>query len=290
MPPKRKTLRRPATPTDAELDAAADTLDRLAANPDLIPGIYNYCDRWCERCAFTARCLSFQMDCATRGRRAGTAGGPDGAEGADPQSFWDDLARSFALARRLVEREARQLGIDLDSAGALVEAEREERRRRRAAARAGSALHHAGTAYWKTARALLERLRPELSETAAELQVQVQLGAGHPEEIAAAIGDALEVVEWYLFFIDVKLQRAIASRVDRQRDGDDGFPSDADGSAKVALVAIDRSIGAWARLREHFPAEADSILDLLVHLERLRRAVERDFPSARAFRRPGLDE
>ena len=24
-----------------------------------IPGIYNYCDRWCERCKFTSQCLLF---------------------------------------------------------------------------------------------------------------------------------------------------------------------------------------------------------------------------------------
>jgi hypothetical protein len=132
-------------------------------------------------------------------------------------------------------------------------------------------------------------MRPAFNATAEELQAQARLGAGHPEERAADIRDALEVVEWYLFFIDVKLQRAVSSRVDHDREGDDGFPSDADGSAKVALVAIDRSIGAWARLREHFAAEADPILDLLVQLERLRRAAERDFPAARTFRRPGLD-
>lgn len=276
MPPKRKS----PPPSEAEIEAAADTLDQLAGDPNLIEGIYNYCDRWCERCGFTAQCLSFKMDRATSRRDAASA---------DHQSFWDDIARSFALARRLVEREARKHGLDLDSAGALVDAEREERSRRRAAARQGSGLHHAATGYWKTGQALLERLRPELSATAAELQAQVRLGAGHPEAVAAEISEGLEVVQWYLFFIDVKLQRAVASRVDRSRDGDDGFPSDADGSAKVALVAIDRSIGAWARLRSHLGREADAMLDLLVQLERLRRAVEREFPAARGFRRPGLD-
>jgi hypothetical protein len=282
MPPRRRSSRSPV-PTDAEIDADADTLDRLASDPGLIPGVYNYCDRWCERCTLTARCLSFKMDRVTQARRGEPAG--DNTAG----SFWDDIARSFALARRLVEREARRQGIDLDAPDALIEAEREERRRLRTAAREGSVLHHAASAYWKSAKTLLERLRPQLDDTAAELQVQARLGAGHPEAAAAEIGDALEVVRWYLFFIDVKLQRAIASRIDRVRDGDDGFPSDADGSAKIALVAIDRSIGAWARLRAHFQPEADPILDLLVQLERLRRAAEREFPAARAFQRPGFD-
>ena len=33
-----------------------------ARNPKFIPGIFNYCDRWCERCAFTARCRTFAME------------------------------------------------------------------------------------------------------------------------------------------------------------------------------------------------------------------------------------
>lgn len=27
-----------------------------------IKGIYNYCDRWCEKCAFTSRCCSFAFE------------------------------------------------------------------------------------------------------------------------------------------------------------------------------------------------------------------------------------
>ncbi|MCB0550950.1 MAG: hypothetical protein KDD19_25495 [Phaeodactylibacter sp.] len=27
-----------------------------------IPGIYNYCDRWCERCSFTSRCLLYAQE------------------------------------------------------------------------------------------------------------------------------------------------------------------------------------------------------------------------------------
>jgi hypothetical protein len=88
----------------------------------------------------------------------------------------------------------------------------------------------------------------------------------------------------------VKLHRAIGSRVCESEDGDDGFPRDSDGSAKVALIAIDRSMAAWARLRSRFENEhGDAILALLVQLERLRRAAEAEFPQARAFVRPGFD-
>ena len=46
----------------------------------------------------------------------------------------------------------------------------------------------------------------------------------------------------------------------------DDFPKDSDGSSKVALIAIDRSIAAWGNMRKHFPERGDDIIDLLVHL------------------------
>jgi hypothetical protein len=154
----------------------------------------------------------------------------------------------------------------------------------------GRRLHRAAAAYEKSAKRLLDRLPDELRSTEEELNTQAQLGTGDPQAQAAELRDAVEVVQWYLFFIDVKLQRAVGSRVEESEEGDQGFTSDADGSAKVALVAIDRSIGAWARLREHLAEGSDMALDLLVGLERLRQAVEQDFPKARAFKRPGFDQ
>ena len=68
------------------------------------------------------------------------------------------------------------------------------------------------------------------------------------------------------------------------------YPKDSDGSAKIALIAMDRSISAWAGLREALGDEADGILDLLASLTKLRSAAEGVFPKARAFVRPGFDQ
>jgi len=66
--------------------------------------------------------------------------------------------------------------------------------------------------------------------------------------------------------------------------------NDADGSVKVALIGMDRSIGAWGRLQEYFSEKTNSILDILLHLDRLRRRTEELFPQAKSFKRPGFDE
>ena len=63
-------------------------LRELVVNPRFISGIYNYCDRWCERCALSHRCLSYAMERAEDGS-------DPGARDLSNQKFWDKLHRQF---------------------------------------------------------------------------------------------------------------------------------------------------------------------------------------------------
>jgi hypothetical protein len=65
---------------------------------------------------------------------------------------------------------------------------------------------------------------------------------------------------------------------------------DSDGSAKVSLMAIDRSVSAWRLIQMCLPERADSIKPIILDLERLRQKAEKRFPEARDFIRPGFDE
>ena len=38
----------------------------LIENGNFISGIHNYCDRWCERCPFTSRCIVYATEQADR--------------------------------------------------------------------------------------------------------------------------------------------------------------------------------------------------------------------------------
>jgi hypothetical protein len=69
-----------------------------------------------------------------------------------------------------------------------------------------------------------------------------------------------------------------------------GGNDDSDGSAKIALIAIDRSLSAWRVMRSSVSEKAESIRPMLVELERLRCDVEQIFPHARDFIRPVFDE
>jgi hypothetical protein len=105
---------------------------------------------------------------------------------------------------------------------------------------------------------------------------------------AKSIVDATEVISWYQFQIHIKLMRAL-SNPDVDEEIEDEIQNDSNGSAKVALIGMDRSIGAWARLNEHFPDQSDEILDILLLLDQLRKKTEKIFPLARVFKRPGFD-
>ncbi len=67
-------------------------------------------------------------------------------------------------------------------------------------------------------------------------------------------------------------------------------PQQSDGSAKIALVAIDRSIAAWGEIRNHFLARQDDVMGIIACLDGLRRKVKAEFPHAGSFIRPGFDK
>ena len=70
---------------------------------------------------------------------------------------------------------------------------------------------------------------------------------GDPRGEYAELSEFVDVIRWYQHFIYVKLSRAIGSRANEELETDEemrAFPKDSEGSAKIALIAMDRSIAA----------------------------------------------
>ncbi len=257
-----------------------EDLKRMAGNPDFIPGIYNYCDRWCERCPFTARCMNFAM---------GEEQFPNQAErDVSNAAFWEKMHETFQATLDLLEEMAEEAGVDLDTLDVEDElAERDQwmkNARSHPVARAAGAYTDQADAWFDAAQDRFEAKEDALNRTA-----RLGLTDARPDEEADAIIDAVAIIHWYQYQIHVKILRALRGDMQERPALLADMPRDADGSAKVALIGIDRSLVAWRALWQHFPEEEDAILPVLVHLERLRRTVETIFPEARAFFRPGFD-
>lgn len=99
----------------------------------------------------------------------------------------------------------------------------------------------------------------------------------------------VQIILWYQLFIAVKLTRALLSRINSEKDPQD-ITRDFDGSAKIALIGIERSLSAWKLMHDVRPERSKSIQEMMLKLEKLRVLAEREFPSARDFIRPGFDE
>ncbi len=267
-----------------------------------ITGIYNYCDYWCDRCAFTRRCRNYaDGPTAKRLQAEGRAEDRDAVN----QSFWNDLAarlRDATIFGKMAEYAADE-GDEADAwdAGALDDAaDREIDAAMEARDRAVGAhpLTHLSRDYMMRTAQWLKEADADLKSLAAEWLAQA--GARYDEtdyeEAAREVGDLIEVVDWYHTLIPPKLARAIGNLAEPVcGDGEyariisESRLSDANGSGKVALIAVERSIAAWLRLRELLPRQEDAILALLVLLGRLQRGIRAAIPGAESFKRPGFD-
>jgi hypothetical protein len=258
-----------------------ERLKKLAEGPRFIQSIYNYCDRWCERCPFTARCLNFALGEEEFDHLE--------TQDLDNEAFWKKLSETFQITLELLEEAAEEQGIDLDCLD-TEEVEEEDRlndelARDHECSRMAKLYSEMVDDWLDSARELFSSEEEELSavETFEALD-------NSPAEKDDDLLEPVEVVGWYQHLIYVKLMRAIRGELLEEPEILDEYPKDSDGSAKVALIGIDRSIAAWGEIRNLFPHRSDQIMDILLHLEQLRRKVEKTFPDARAFIRPGFDK
>lgn len=247
----------------------------LADNPNFISGVHNYCDRWCERCPLTARCLVYATEEADSDINPASRDISNAA-------FWQKLASIFQETREMLSAWAEENGVAL-SPSVLAEVMEQKDRQR------GQARNH------PLARAA-EEYAPAVNlwfeNDFQQMVVFSDAAAGSDETIEhdEDVNDYVEVIRWYQFFIAAKTIRGLLSRVNEDEYPGDEESRDSDGSVKAALIAIDRSLGAWKLMGELRRENADSIQKLLLDLEKLRLRAEEEFPRARDFIRPGFDE
>ncbi|HEX7721741.1 MAG TPA: hypothetical protein VF397_06255 [Pyrinomonadaceae bacterium] len=280
----------------------SNKLKELADNPAFISGIYNYCDRWCERCAFTSRCLQYATEQADP-----DANDPE-IRDINNEKFWRKLHDIFTDTAMMISEWAAEAGVDLDSVDVTEEMAEHEREMEAAEQDELSemARHYAMT---------VQNWFRDQSVNEEDVHDDAMNG---PNAVSddLTLRDAAEIIQWYQFFIAVKLTRALSrpASIDENSDDEDVLTADflpveetdelvdydavisrahridSNGSAKVALVAIDRSTAGWGALQLSLPDKAHTINPIVLELDRLRRLTEKRFPRARDFIRPGLDE
>ena len=84
-----------------------DDFLKLLDNPDFISGIYNYCDRWCERCKMTSKCSLYASEQIVDKEF-------EGSGYTEQEMFFKKLESAFSMTFQLIERASAEQGIDLN--------------------------------------------------------------------------------------------------------------------------------------------------------------------------------
>lgn len=245
-----------------------------------IPGIYNYCDRWCERCEQQLHCMSFVM-----GKRIEEKGGFNFGQEVDQEeeSIWSRLKNIFESTYEVLHELAEEQGIEVEDIYASENINKE---------------------FWGEElenRTKVEEYsrRVEMSDIVRICVIYENLADKYLERIFdyfeglgvkdKVLDEAFDVVNWYLDLIQAKMRRAFYGYYhEKSLDGKE--VEDYNGSAKVALIAIERSIEGWHIIREKCLDYRQEIGHLLVILSQLAEDINKQFPQAWDFQRPGFDQ
>lgn len=217
-----------------------------------IVDVYNYCDRWCGACPLTSRCRLF-------------------ADVAEIEASLDPTLKPVADAPPLpVPPPPPQWMQELlheinEAARDPISDEEWERLKPRIV---------------PGHEPIEARARHCFTRAHAWLRTQDEHARGDP-------GDPRAIINWFHSLIPAKVHRALTGLAE---GWDFDSPPDHDGSAKVALIGIDRSYKACLDAIECRLATVEEMRPLIEDLEWLRGELERVFPRARAFVRPAFDE
>ena len=257
---------------------------------DFIPGIYNYCDRWCERCLYTTKCMTFASEKIMMEEMEAEKRREKSME--ENKEFWAQVNKTMEDAAELIDDEiplADKAGDffynreedeeDIEEAMKEYETIR-EKAKNSAAVKVASEYEKISRLWFKERKeVLVQEYNPD------KLDFKVTYTGLVNESELNQLTKSVEVILWYQNQIYIKIIRAFTSYYEELDDGDlfEGIPKDSDGSAMVALLGINRSIGAWSYLLRILTPEKESIKPIIRLLLWLKKEIEKHFPEAMNF-------
>jgi len=228
------------------------------------PGIFQYCDRWCEKCEHTDECLYYDVNKKFF------------LSGDKKFNFWDKIEDVVNLTIDDLEEVSDSMGVDLKGFSEKFSKNNSEE-----TLSEGYLLYEKTENYSKIVNEWFDSFAKEPLPVGKEDHKR-KVSA---KELAASMQQltkAIEYIRWYQDLISKKLKIALNSK----HEFKDGFHK---GFAKVVLIALDRSIDSWNSVLEHFPSMSEKISNQLLLLQKIREEVEKEFPFARTYKRDGLD-
>ncbi len=235
---------------------------------NFIPSIYNYCDRWCERCDYTGQCRLFSVELNRKEKW------PEGNN-----DITKELHKSFAETIKMIEEYSEKFGIDISPRKEIEEVEKK--------GPLAAQVSFITAKYFQESSAYLRKLKAEIKSSGkenAELAEIIPQNKGMNELLE--ILECYEIIQWYHTMLPVKLNRAVSSSEtipDSEAEEVEFSKRDRDGSAYVAYRSSIKSMAALGRIHSWTNTLKEETLNLIIDTGRIKNLIEKEFPGALTF-------
>lgn len=246
------------------------------AKKDHIPFIYNWCDRWCEKCAFIDRCAigSLEREIESDSRETLHIKLNDIFEAAE--DILNEIAEDMGIFfEDMSPEEKAEIEADLEIIDLMTES-------------------HPLTSFSDQYISSVNRWfgKEEVKTIITEFEEALDF-ANHPRldlGTALTIQECIKVIHWYKYFISAKCRRMLSEKQDGDWEEEPPESRPYNGTAKITLIAVERSLAAWFSITELLKGYHSGVKSIIIQLKQIHKMIEDVFPNARDFIRPGFDE
>ncbi len=148
------------------------------------PGIYNYCDRWCERCNKTEKCFLYFSEKKEEEKLKDR-----GINKESDKDFIEAMKESLQKTKNLVEKIADAEGVDL-----VMTPEQE--------------------AKFEKMEKLINPERESIVQEAKELQKEINIFLKTQVADIAEKAEAIEILSWHHYLLYPKIARSVSSKLE----------------------------------------------------------------------------
>lgn len=257
----------------------------------LIPGIFNYCDRWCERCDYRDRCRLFQSETERNIRHILNDEDPH-----DPEIVAGDIKESLEDALEMLKAQMEIEGIteeDFEDIEEIADEdsqyifddfddERGEVTESGKIVRTSHPLALLADAFYKAVIDYYEKIKSALAQNPDDIE---------PDD--DPLYEELKILMWYSPQISVKIRLCAGSKakLENEKDEDDiEFETEMMNiNSRIAFTGMEKCLTSLQKIYNIETHHQDDVLSLLASIKKMKDGFEEEFPAVHTFKRPYFD-
>lgn len=242
---------------------------------NFISGIYNHCDRWCERCIFNDKCRLYFNEKKQFNALE------------DKEDFLKIVSQNFEKTLNMLKEIADEKGIDLDNLEDDGSFEIEEQKSE--AARKHPLSKKAYDYSDKVMKWFKSNSHLNVFKNKYLKNIDLGIELDESDKAIRMIDEASNIIQWYQFQIHVKLASAINS-YPHDPEFENEMENMHHSSAKIALIGVENSIKAWHSMMQYTENEEDFIIDTVLMLQNIKAQIHKKFPLLQKYKRPFFND